>query len=641
MQLKTVVKSFFHKGLQKQYKKRLHKQTISYEDYIVKEEEILNKELEKTEGYDEKSVQTFFYPEFDKTFDLSCVKAKYLLFFPMDGSLSDFAKKAVFAYFEKNPECDFLYGDEDNVKDEHRETPYWKPDWSPSFYADSFYIYGVFAVRKSVIEETDFLRSGNWLRNIVFFCDKILIRLSGFEKRNGEMVKIGHVSEVLFHRAGHIKRDKWQKLTNECEMPKLSKDLVSVVILSKDNYSLVRSNIEILRRNTKSIAYEIILVDNGSSEETRELLNAYCIKNDISYIYEKCDFNFSYLCNLGAERAKGSLLLFMNDDVEADKMDFMENMAKEAKKPYVGAVGCKLLYPETNIIQHAGITNLFMGPMHKLQFEKDNKKLYFGRNRKKINVIAVTAACLMVEKIKFDEVGGFPEELAVAYNDVAFCFALHKAGYYNVSLNDFSLYHHESLTRGCDDSEEKAERLFKEQRKLYEMYPEYAGIDPFYSDRLAKDIANTRMEMKLVANKESWKKKVRPVQFTKNISFEENPANFTTIEWIFEENNGIIISGYSFVQGADNATFEKELWLVGTDRENEPRLIYKAALNDCLRCDVAKNVPEQKNVELSGFCVEFNKKDILPGKYTVWIRQKERFGFLRLFKKTNRSIVVE
>ena len=122
---------------------------------------------------------------------------------------------------------------------------------------------------------------------------------------------------------------------------------------------------------------------------------------------------------------------------------------------------------------------------------------------------------------------------------------------------------------------------------------------------------------------------------------EENPAVFATIEWIFKENNGMIISGYSFVAGGNNATFDKEIWLVpyGTLRNGQP--IYKVPLNNCLRQDVEKNVPDQVNVGLSGFQIKLDTEDMLPGKYRIWVRQKERFGKLRLFKKTNRSIVVE
>lgn len=639
MQLKNALKKTLHKGLAKQYKKQLHKNTISYEKYIAKMEWSFTRELEEQIDSSNEKVQMVFYPELDATFDLGDVTAEYLAFYPMDGVPSDFAKKAVYSYFEKNPECGFVYGDEDSIDEKQvRKNPYWKPDWSPTEYLDSFYIYGFFAIRKSVLREADFLCTGNWLKNIVHMCDNVLSRLGGFEKRETHIGKIGHIPYILFHRMNQTKRAGWQKLSTERTADKTAENLVSVVVLSKDNYPVLRSNLETIFRNEKSTAYEVILVDNGSEEDTKELLASYCNKHNITYIYEKCAFNFSYLCNLGAKAAKGNFLLFMNDDVEVSRRNFMEGMLAEAQKPYVGAVGCKLLYPGTTRIQHAGITNLPIGPMHKLQFEKDNKELYFGRNRKKINVLAVTAACLMIEKRKFDEVGGFPTDLAVAYNDVALCFALEKSGYYNACLNDISLYHHESLSRGADDSEEKLERLLKEQRRLYEMYPEFCGKDPYYSIRLAQDISDTRMEMKLVANEELWTESVSAQPIKKTYNFVENSAVFATIEWISLENNGMMISGYTFVTGLDNASFQRELWLLPKETG---QVSYGVKLNRCLRMDVAKNVPNETNVELSGFSVRIDGKDLEPGQYNILIVQKERFGKLMLFKSTGRSIVIE
>lgn len=638
MQLKTGAKKFLHKKLVKRYEKQLHKQTISYEKYIAKLEWNFVREMEAIEGFDETKVQMICYPELEGTFGLSDVNAEYIAFYPMDGIPSEFVKKAIWYYFTKNLWCDFVYGDEDSIdKKGVRYNPYWKPDWSPTEYESVFYIYGVFAIRKSALREEDFLRSDSWLKNIMHLCDNVTKRCNGFEKRCDNNLKIGHLPQILFHRSNHTKRAPFAKVESLwCE--KTENPLVSVVVLSKDNYPLLRSNIETIWANEPTSFYEIIVVDNGSEEENRELVDAFCKKHGIRYIYEKTDFNFSYLCNIGAKEAKGKYLLFMNDDVEAASENFMCKMLMEAQKSYVGAVGCKLLYPGTTKIQHAGIVNLPIGPIHKLQFEKDKDSLYFGRNKKNINCIAVTAACLMVDAKKFEEVGGFPNELAIAYNDVALGFALQKAGYYNVCLNDMALYHHESLTRGADSSKEKMRRLNLEQKKLYALYPDYVGYDPYYSVRLAKDIANTRMEMKLVSNEEEWVENTQVTILKKKSDLVENMAVIESIEWILEGNNGIMFSGWAFVNGLDNATFQKELWLIP---EDETKTTYKVKLNRRLRQDVASNVEGQKHVELSGYCVNINKTELEKGEYTICVVLKERFSKLKLMKKTNRSILIE
>ena len=209
------------------------------------------------------------------------------------------------------------------------------------------------------------------------------------------------------------------------------------------------------------------------------------------------DFNFSRMCNLGVKNSSGDILLFLNDDIEVLDGQWLENMVGHAQVPYTGAVGAKLLYPDRDSIQHIGIINIKLGPVHLFARYTDKSTYYFNRNRIEYNYLAVTAACLTIERRKFDEVGGFDEGLAVAYNDVDFCFKLFEAGYYNVIRNDAVLIHYESISRGDDrDSDEKYARLMKEQQVLYEKHPRFDRIDPFYNINLTqrKDNFSYNME---------------------------------------------------------------------------------------------------------------------------------------------------
>ena len=143
----------------------------------------------------------------------------------------------------------------------------------------------------------------------------------------------------------------------------------------------------------------------------------------IQYIYQESEFNFSAMCNLGAKAAKGEYLLFLNDDMEVIEPNWMKRMLGQAACTHTGAVGAKLYYPGEREqaayrIQHAGITNMGIGPAHKLAGMEDTGNLYHGRNLLTYNMLAVTAACLMVKKELFLKAGGFDEEFAVAYNDV-------------------------------------------------------------------------------------------------------------------------------------------------------------------------------------------------------------------------------
>ena len=400
---------------------------------------------------------------------------------------------------------------------------------------------------------------------------------------------------------------------------------------------------------------EIILVDNGSSPESRakveELLREMkspCFQ--LHYVYEPMEFHFSKMCNLGAEHAKGQFLLFLNDDVELCLPGCIEQMAAMADREYTGAVGMKLYYPDSDRIQHAGITNLPMGPVHKLQFLNDNICYYYKTNRGWRNVLAVTAACLMVNRDKFAEAGGFSEELRVAFNDVDLCFQLYELGYWNVCMNDLYAYHHESLSRGDDEAPEKLERLLQERDLLYRRHPELAGQDPYYSIYLNRQGLDTRIRpaYEIAANKVG-----QPG---------ESPRRFDSTGWRrdncllvrIEDSHDDMISGYGVVLGDNNACYNmrllfksaayKDLGLQGQDAlppngENERAAnIYAVSIMEQYRPDLEENMPDQVNVALSGFAVKLTEDFLPPGSYQLGLAARNKVTGLRLINWSNRVI---
>ena len=235
----------------------------------------------------------------------------------------------------------------------------------------------------------------------------------------------------------------------------------------------------------------LMTVIEGSSEENKikydELIGSVRGK----YIYEKSEFNFSKMCNTGARAASGQYLLFLNDDIEIRDGLWLQRMVGHAELPYIGAVGAKLMYPDDDLIQHCGVINLRKaGPAHAFIRMNDNSIPYFWRTEIEYNWLAVTAACLLVDKEKFNQVGGFNEDFAVAYNDVDLCFKLYEAGYYNVVRADAVLIHYESVSRGYDNYDgAKMERLINEREKLYSMHPDLRGRDPFFNPNLTGRLA--------------------------------------------------------------------------------------------------------------------------------------------------------
>ena len=196
---------------------------------------------------------------------------------------------------------------------------------------------------------------------------------------------------------------------------------VSIIIPSKDHPEVLRQCLESIVATTEAdsnITYDIVVLDNGSDAKNRVRYGVFIGKipkknglTKIQYLYKLSEFNFSEMCNKGAKNSLGEYLLFLNDDIEAFEKGWLREMVAQAQLKHVGAVGAKLIYPDTEneLIQHCGIANVRRGPVHKLQKMSDKKSHYYGYNVGIHNNIGVTAACLLISRKKFNDVGGFPE----------------------------------------------------------------------------------------------------------------------------------------------------------------------------------------------------------------------------------------
>ena len=287
----------------------------------------------------------------------------------------------------------------------------------------------------------------------------------------------GQVIDGVWTGSYHINRDL------------LGNSLISIIIPTKDNVKVLKKCIDSIFKYTKYNNYEIIIVNNNSTENsTYDYFEIIKKMNNIEILdYEK-DFNFSAINNFAVEKAKGDYILFLNNDTEIISENWLDSLLKQAQRKEVGAVGCKLLYPNETI-QHAGLV-LGMG-MHKIagqphQHFPRSSYGYMGRVAIIHDVSAVTAACIMMRKEVFEEVGGFDEiNLAVAYNDIDLCLRLKQLGYLIVYTPYAELYHHESLSRGFEDSPEKQARFLSEARYIREKWGNLIDEgDPYYSKNL-------------------------------------------------------------------------------------------------------------------------------------------------------------
>jgi GT2 family glycosyltransferase len=191
------------------------------------------------------------------------------------------------------------------------------------------------------------------------------------------------------------------------------------------------------------------------------------------------------LNNLAVRHAKGSYVLLLNNDTEVIAPEWLSEMMRLASRPDVGAVGAKLLY-EDGSIQHAGVV-VGMGEAagHAHRFLAPGDPGYFRQPHAAQFVTAVTAACLLVQRDKYEAVGGLDEEcFAIAYNDVDFCLKLQQAGWRNAYTPHAVLYHHESKSRGNDLSPTHRARYMRELEALQDRWKTKTFIDPLHSPHL-------------------------------------------------------------------------------------------------------------------------------------------------------------
>lgn len=611
MGIKSFLKQGMAYGLDKQYEKKCASRKILYKDWVASMEEAESSSTGER-------VEAVFLSDAE------------------NGAWADGAKERAEAFLSAHPEVCVVYGDEDvETAPGQYENPWLKPCWSPDTYLWKDYLGEAVAVRKSFYEKAEEKSR-----------DGLLKAAGGFTKG---CQSIAHINGILFHRKtdwftgetnSSMTREKTAGGQTDCrDAKKQGMPYISVIIPSKDNAVVLKKCLDTLKKTAADISYEVLLVDNGSGEAVKKKIEEMrADAPDILYIYEPMEFNFSKMCNLGAERAKGSLLLFLNDDIEATHTGWLSDMAKLAERPHVGAVGCKLLYPDTDKIQHAGITNLPMGPVHKLQFLRDNKCYYDNRNRGIRNVSAVTAACLMVRREVFEEAGGFCESMQVAFNDVDFCFTLLEKGYYNAVCNHIHLLHHESMSRGADESEEKLKRLHRERTMLYDRHPGLNGKDPFYHDWLNRTGLDTRIQPAYRSGRE-----IADVQAAKEVAKESNEAyvlkNARKDRCLLvriEAADASHISGYGVVLGSDNACFNGKLLL---ERKGRQPAVYELDFTEQYRQDLQENMPDQKNVALCGFHV--NIAEPLPeGEYRIGMLATDKISGSSLINYSNRTFIV-
>lgn len=412
-----------------------------------------------------------------------------------------FAVKAL----NENKELDLIYTDEDKIDYTGKfMEPHFKPDYSPDTLMGLNYICHLCVFRKSLVDKV-----GGFRKEYDGSQDyDLVLRVLDHTDR------VGHVDRVLYHwrltpesTSGYLGSKSYAYLAGKqaledtlkrrslrgtvLENPRFSgyltkyeEDdyLVSIIIPMKDQSKISRRCFESIYAKFPKSKFEIIVIDNGSKEsETENLFEEYEQKDNFRVIHIDSEFNFSYLNNEGAKQARGDYLLFLNNDTEMIQEDTLDWMVGYASQKHVGCVGAKLLYPDKRV-QHAGVVLGFggvAGHIYVANSYQDNG--LFGRLTMPYDYTAVTAACLMISKCKFEEIGGFDEKLKVALNDVDLNLGAMAKGYYNVCLSNVEVLHYESKSRGYEVSSEKQERFKEEQKYMIAKWGKVLDRDRFFS----------------------------------------------------------------------------------------------------------------------------------------------------------------
>jgi GT2 family glycosyltransferase len=378
------------------------------------------------------------------------------------------------------PDVDIVYWDEDELSTRgKRAAPFFKPDWSPELLFSVNYLEHA-AFRKSLLcsipqagegpEAGWIFRAGQMARRVVHIPFILSQHAAGYSAGHlNRMTRHAAGAQAFLERSGLPAVKTWVTETQHLRVSwESSCPLVSVVIPTKNNLRFLKRCISTLFEKTDYPAFEVILVDDHSTDPAvlayyDELLITH---TDVSLYHNEEKFNYSRVNNQGAARAKGDLLLFLNNDVEILESGWLKEMVRWAQQPGVGMVGAKLLYPDGQI-QHAGIVLGLTGHAGHVYSGKPALPagLFVSPDAYR-NVSAVTGACMLVRKDLFQSLGGFEEQLGLVFNDVDLGLRVHQSGYRIVYTPAAVLLHHEGRSRARyiprEDIRLGAARLSKE-----------------------------------------------------------------------------------------------------------------------------------------------------------------------------------
>jgi GT2 family glycosyltransferase len=363
--------------------------------------------------------------------------------------LPDYALAAVVETLARHPTAAAIYGDEDSISSSGKlHSPVLRPDWSPYFQAARPYIGRLTCLRAGALRQNGCAHGAQF---IVSHDDVVATVLSNSAKES-----VHHLRRVIYRRGREIPEKTDHRKAIQIARPHLGANSfthypdVAVVLLTRDNANCLAECIKGLTAATDYSSLRITLIDNGSTESNAlALLRNLKRHPQINVLERPGPFNFAALCNEAARATQAPVLLFLNDDIAMRDRGWLKPLVSWAMRPDVGVVGAKLLFPNGRI-QHAGVVIGLGGiAAHDYHGQDPRQAGYLERLQVAHEVGAVTAACIAIERKKFDAVGGFDaKNLPVDLNDIDLCLRLAERGFTTMWTPESVLIHLESETRG-------------------------------------------------------------------------------------------------------------------------------------------------------------------------------------------------
>jgi glycosyltransferase involved in cell wall biosynthesis len=442
---------------------------------------------------------------------------EFVAFLDHDDQLSEHALYMVVAELNAYADADLIYSDEDKIDEEGRRyDPYFKPDWNPALFLAQNFICHLVIYRTRIVKELGNFREGyegsqDW---------DLAMRVS--ERIPDSHIR--HIPHVLYHwraipgsAAFGIDEKQYvteaQRRTLESHFDRIGRKatilptagvywrvkyplsvtpLVTLIIPTRNYLKLLQLCVDVIYQRTTYRPFEIIIVDNQSDDlATLNYLARLDKERGVRVLPYDAPFNYAAINNFAVKHARGDIIGLLNNDLEVITPEWLEEMVSYAVQPEIGAVGAMLYYPNKTI-QHAGVILGLGGTPgvagHAYQERPPGYSSQASRALLCQNFSAVTAACLIIRRQVFEEVGGLDEtNLAIAFNDVDLCLRIRERGYRNLWTPYAELYHNESASRGYEETPEKRERFAKECDYMRRRWGKLLENDPAYNPNLTLD----------------------------------------------------------------------------------------------------------------------------------------------------------